>query len=357
MKGDLPFGSVLPVLTPLRERPYPLPVLPADRCYVEEEEPGLVPEVYVLDNADRYDHYSFRAKSIIYAGKSIYQTIVVADTLNYGRVLILDGAIQSSESDEELYHEMLVHPAMLMHEGPRDVLVIGGGEGASLRELLSYPSVRRAVMVDLDQAVVDVCRDHLPSWHRASFSDPRVTLQFLDGRAYLEETSELFDVVVIDVVDMLDNGPAQRLYTRQFYEVLRSRLRPGGIVAVQGLEFSCLDYKAHTALYRTLRTVFRQVHSYHCAIPSFLGTWGFLIASDFADPADYPADQIDQIIARRLPQGWMSHLDGDFLRAAFCYDKETRFLMSLSGPILEDDVLFIPPPDIDDVVPVRMRED
>lgn len=352
-----PFLAPPRLETPLRPRPYELPLLPADRCYVEPEDPDTAPPVHVLDTADAYDSYAFRAKSITYAGRSQYQSIVVADTLNYGRVLILDGAIQSAEDDEELYHEMLVHPAMLMHEAPRDVLVIGGGEGATLREVLAHASVRRAVMVDLDQMAVDVCREHLHSWHRNAFSDPRVELNFCDGRDYVEQAGSLFDVVIIDVVDMLDNGPAQRLYTREFYETLRSRLRPGGIIAVQGLEFSPLDFKGHTALFRTLRTVFRQVHSYRCAIPSFLGTWGFLIASDFADPADYPADLLDQISTRRLPQGWLSHLDGAYLQAAFCHDRETRFLLSLAGPILEDGVAFVPPPDIEDVEPTRVGEE
>lgn len=354
MKGGMIAASRLALA--LRPRPYELPPLPADRCYVEEEDPNTVPPVHVLDTADPYDTYSFRASGIVHVSRSPYQSIVVADTLNYGRVLILDGAIQSAEFDEELYHEMLVQPAMLMHEAPRDVLVIGGGEGATLREVLAHGGVRRAVMVDLDQAAVEACREHLPRWHRNSFSDPRVEMNYCDGRAYVEEASGLFDVVIIDVVDMLDNGPAQRLYTREFYETLKSRLRPGGIIAVQGLEFSSLDFKGHTALHRTLRTVFRQVHSYRCAIPSFLGTWGFLIASDFADPADFSPNVIDQIAARRLPEGWLSHLDGAFLQAAFCHDRETRFLLSLSGPILEDGTPFVPPPDIEDVEPVRSGE-
>ncbi|HQU47347.1 MAG TPA: hypothetical protein PK867_31380, partial [Pirellulales bacterium] len=106
--------------------------------------------------------------------------------------------------------------------------------------------------------------------------------------------------VIIDVVDMLDNGPAQSLYTRQFYELLRSRLRPGGLVVVQGLEFSFIDDKQHVALSRTLRTVFPEVHSYRVHIPSFLSSWGFLIASDWFAPSEWSPGEIDRAIANRL---------------------------------------------------------
>ena len=165
---------------------------------------------------------------MLYQGRTRWQNVLIADTYNYDRVLMLDGAIQSAESDESLYHELLVQPAMLAHDEPRDVLIIGGGEGATLREVLSHASVRRAVMVDLDRELVELCREHLFQWHQGAFDDPRSELLTEDGRAYLERDPSLYDVVIIDVVDMLDNGPAQALYTRQFYELLHSRLRPGG---------------------------------------------------------------------------------------------------------------------------------
>src|SRR5262249_47926390 len=159
----------------------------------------------------------------------------------YGRMLVLDGAIQSAEDDEALYHEMLVQPAMILHPHPENVLIIGGGEGATLREVLVHSSVRSAIMVDIDQEVVALCREHLGAWHCGAFDDPRVQVVYGDGRAFVENDDRYYDVVIVDVVDMLDNGPAQALYTRQFYELLYRRLHPQGIVVVQGLEFSFLD--------------------------------------------------------------------------------------------------------------------
>ena len=167
----------------------------------------------------------------------------------------------------------------------------------------------------------------------------------------MAETDGRYDVVVIDVVDMLDNGPAQALYTRQFYELLQRRLRPGGIVVVQGLEFSFMDDKPHAALARTLRTVFSEVHSYRVHIPSFLSGWGFLIASDWFVPSQWTADEIDRSIQAKLGSQWLEHLTGEYLKSCFCLCKETQFLLSLPGPILEDNIPFVPPPDIEDIEP------
>jgi spermidine synthase len=334
-------------------RPYSLPPLPPNRYYAEPVTPGQAGEgsVVFIENSDPFDIYTYRLSKVIYSGRTPFQNVMVADTYNFGRALFLDGAIQSAADDEALYHETLVQPAMLRHPEPRDVLIIGGGEGATLREVLVHRSVKSATMVDLDREVVELCREHLVSWHRGAFEDPRAKMVFDDGRKFVENDDGLYDVVIVDVVDMLDNGPAQALYTRQFYELLRRRLRQDAIVVVQGLEFSFIDDKPHAALARTLRTVFPEVHSYRMHIPSFLASWGFLVASDWFRPADWPAQDVDRAIENRLGLQWLDHLDGDFLKAAFSLCKETRFLLSLDGPILEDGVPFVPPPDIEDIEP------
>ena len=332
-------------------RPYPLPPLPPNRYYVEAENPISVGEgsVAFIDASDSFDTYTYRAKKVLYQGKTAFQNVVIADTYNYGRALMLDGSIQSAADDEALYHELLVHPAMLRHPAPRDVLIIGGGEGATLREVLVHRTVASATMVDLDSELVELCREHLVQWHRGAFEDPRARLLFGDGRQFMVEDDHLYDVVIVDVVDMLDNGPAQALYTRQFYELLRHRLRPEGIVVVQGLEFSFLDDKSHAALARTLRAVFPEVHSYRAHIPSFLSSWGFLIASDWFSPGEWSAHEIDRVIESRLGNDWIDHLTGDYLKSTFNLCKETQFLLSLPGPLLEDGVPFIEPPNIEDI--------
>jgi len=334
-------------------RPYVLPPLPPGHYYVEPPDPREAGSggTFVLEDADPFDHYHYRVKALVHSSRTPFQTVVIADTYNFGRALFLDGAIQSSEEDEALYHEMLAQPALLMHPAPRDVLVIGGGEGATLREVLAHRSVQRAVMIDIDREVVELCRELLPGWHCGAFVDPRASLHFEDGRGFLENTPDVFDIIIVDVVDMLENGPAQRLYTRQFYDLARRRLRPGGVLVVQGLEFSFADYKAHAALARTLRTAFSEVHSYKTCVPSFLGSWGFLIASDTVSPHDFSADALDRAILARLGPNWLDHLTGAFLLASFCHCKETQFYLNMPGPIIEDDVAFVEPPDIEEEEP------
>jgi spermidine synthase len=338
-------------------RPYPLPELRPGEFYVEPIDPATVTgqSIYCMEIDDPFDYFAYRAKSIVCNATTPFQQIVIADTYNYGRVLFIDGKIQSSYDDEALYHEMLVQPAMLIHPNPRNVLIVGGGEGATLREVLAHNQVRAVTMVDIDPQAVELCREFLPSWSRGAFEDPRARFVYADGRKFIEETDDRFDVVIIDVVDMLADGPAFKLYTRQFYEHLRKLLRPDAIVMVQGLEFSFSDYKEHVALVRTLRTLFPEVHSARVSVPSFLGTWGIIMASDWVAPHNLSADKIDRLIEQRLGLDWIDHLNGQFLIASYAHCKETRYLLAQAGPILEDDVLFIPPPDAEDIDPTRAK--
>jgi spermidine synthase len=346
---QLPSGGVV--------RPYPLPELRTGEFYVEPVDPKslLEPAVYCMEVDDRFDYYAYRAKSIVYTGRTPFQDVLIVDTYNYGRTLFLDSVVQSSAEDEALYHEMLVQPPMLIHPRPRDVLIIGGGEGATLREVLAHGSVRSATMVDIDREAVELCRDLLPSWNRGAFDDSRARLVFDDGRKFVEESDDFYDVAIIDVVDMIEDSPAFNLYTREFYQALRRRLRPDAIVMIQGLEFSFSDYKQHVSLVRTLRTLFSQVHSAHLAVPSFLGSWGLIMASDWATPGNCHADMIDGLVRQRLGDNWLDHLNGEFLMASFAHCKETRYLLGQPGPILEDGVRYVPPPDVEDVEPTRER--
>ncbi len=340
-------------MTEVAPRPYPLPPLPPNRFYLDGPDPAQAGDgaLVVVEDSDPFDRYTYRTSRVLYQGRTAFQNVLIADTYNYGLALFLDGSTQSARDDEALYHELLVQPALLRHPDPKDVLIIGGGEGATLREVLVHRSVKTATMVDIDQEVVELCREHLLPWHRGAFADPRVRMLFADGRAFIDQDDGRYDVVIIDVVDMLDNGPAQALYTRQFYERLKGRLRPGGLIVVQGLEFSFIDDKPHVALTRTLRTVFPEVHSYHALVPSFLGIWGMIIASDWFAPSELRAADFDRVIESRLGTQWLDHLTGELLLSSFTHCKETRFLLGQPGPILEDGVPFVAPPYIEDVEP------
>lgn len=158
---------------------------------------------------------------------SQYQEIVIAETLGYGRALFLDGIPQSAAVDEHIYHETLIHPAMVANPHPRSVFIAGGGEGAVLREILKHNTVERIVMVDIDEVLINIVREHLVDWHQGTFNDPRVTVLCQDAKAYLEQTDERFDCIFGDLPDPLEGGPAVQLFTSEFYTLLKSRLNPG----------------------------------------------------------------------------------------------------------------------------------
>ena len=131
-------------------------------------------------------------KQVIYSGQTEFQSVDIIDTGSFGICLVLDGKIQSSERDEFIYHEALVHPAMLSHARPETVFIAGGGEGATLREVLFHSMVKRAVMVDIDEEVVKICQKFLPDHSRGSFQDKRIELHHVDARDYLTKSGDKF---------------------------------------------------------------------------------------------------------------------------------------------------------------------
>ena len=166
---------------------------------------------------------------------------------------------------------------MLAHANPRRVMVAGGGEGATIREVLRHSSVEEVVMVDLDKAVVDLCKEHLPEHHGGSFDDPRVTLLHEDALAYLEQRETPFDIIIIDVPDPLEGGPAYLLFTVEFYELVRARLGPGGLMVAQSGPTGPSNVReVFTAIAQTMQRVFDHTSGYHTHIPSFGMTWGFI---------------------------------------------------------------------------------
>ena len=154
-----------------------------------------------------------QVREVLHSGHTAYQQVEVLESETFGRSLVLDGKTQSTERDEFVYHEALVHPAMSSHPDPRTVFIGGGGEGGTLREALSHRSVERVVMLDLDPEVVELCRRFLPNHHQGSFDDPRANLLHEDARGYLEDTSDYYDAIILDLVDPMEGGTAALLYT------------------------------------------------------------------------------------------------------------------------------------------------
>ena len=272
----------------------------------------------------------------VFSGKTRFQEVEVLDTIDFGRCLILDGKTQSSEADEFVYHEALVHPAMVAHPNPESVFIAGGGEGATLREVLAHNSVKSAVMVDLDGEVVEICRRFLPNHHRGAFDDPRVQLHFADARQYLENTEDTYDVIIVDLPDPQEAGPASFLYTQSFYSLLRRRLNPEGVVAVQSEQCMTGNLKAFTAISHTLGSVFPRVFPYHAMIPSFSLDWGFNVASLGPSPTGLAPQEVDRRLEERGCDSLWSY-DGEAHLGMFMLLKNVRAALAEETRVITED--------------------
>lgn len=218
-------------------------------------------------------------EKMVAEGVSAWQRYAFFDTAAHGRCVMLDGDIQSCAIDEAIYHEALVHPAMLTHPAPRRVLIMGGGEGATAREVLRHPSVERVVMVDIDAEFVSLCRLHLAQWHRGVFDDPRLDLRLEDIYVHLDAQTQLYDVIIGDLVDVTDpDSAAQAFYSRRFYEQLAGILAPGGIIVTQAGGLMVGQQKAWREIQFGLTESFGAARGYGMVVPSFYHLWGFVLA-------------------------------------------------------------------------------
>jgi spermidine synthase len=210
---------------------------------------------------------SFRVLREIARLKTEFQEMAIFDTPYFGRVLALDGVIQATERDEFVYHEMMAHVPLFAHGAARNVLIIGGGDGGVLREVLRHP-VERATMVEIDGGVVDFCREHMPGLNAGAFDDPRTELLIADGIRYVAESERRFDVILIDSTDPV--GPGEALFTDAFYADCKRRLTPGGVLVTQGgVPFFQPDEIRD--IRRRLQPLFRDSGCYLIAVPTYVG--------------------------------------------------------------------------------------
>ena len=264
-----------------------------------------------------------RVREVLHTGETAYQKVEVLESEIFGRSLVLDGKTQSTERDEHIYHEALVHPAMLLHPGPRSVFIGGGGEGGTLREVLAHRSVQCVAMLDLDREVVELCRRHLPNHHQGSFDDPRVMLAHQDAREYLTSCDETFDVMIMDLVDPMEGGTAYLLYTEEYYRIAKAKLKPGGILVTQSGPAGLLSYQeCFTTIRNTLAGVFSYIAPAQVHIPAFETLWGFTLASDapLASPSE---EQVNRSLAKRVTTE-LKFYDGESHRGMFALPKFLR---------------------------------
>lgn len=283
----------------------------------------------------------FSITSILHTGVSEFQSIELIESGPFGKVLILDGKLQSAEGDEFVYHESLVHPALLAHENPRRVFIMGGGEGSTARECLRHTSLDTVVMCDIDKEVVDFCKKHL-TFNSEAFSSERLDLIINDARAELQKEQEGYDVILGDLADPVDGGPCYKLYTKSFYEdILKPRLKPGGILVTQAGPAGILSAtEVYSPIFNTLKQVFKYVVPYATHIPSYADSWGWIMASD--QPfGKLTADEADANIRERIG-GELRFLDGETLLSIFTLNKHTKSLLAKETTVYtEETPMFI----------------
>lgn len=280
-----------------------------------------------------HESHSHRIRRYVVRRRTPFQEAVVADSHTFGRCLILDGEMQSAERDEFIYHESLVHPAAVTHPRPKKVLILGGGEGATARELLKHRSIERVTMVDIDGDVVAFCKKHLKSWHRGAFADRRVRLIIGDAKEFIETTDDKFDIILSDLPSPIEAGPAYLLYTIEFYETVAKKLAAGGVFVMQAGSGSVLQIELHRVLYSTLTRVFKIVRPFYAYVPSFDVPWAFLFASDRRDPLKVSTASADKAVSARI-KGGLRFYDGAAHTGLFNVPKYIRDLLAAETRVI-----------------------
>jgi spermidine synthase len=206
-----------------------------------------------------------RVARVVHREKTAFQELSILETPRFGRVLTLDGVVQTTEKDEFCYHEMLVHVPIVAHGSARRVAIVGGGDGGILREVLRH-KIDKAVMVEIDGAVVEACRRHMPALGAGAFDDPRAEVLIEDGMAFMRDSKDRFDVVIVDSTDPM--GPSVPLFGDGFYSDVRRRLTERGIVVCQsGVGFMQPDEA--TSTYARLRRLFADATLYMTQVPTY----------------------------------------------------------------------------------------
>ncbi|HTV74601.1 MAG TPA: hypothetical protein VME66_12975 [Candidatus Acidoferrales bacterium] len=232
-----------------------------------------------------------------FAGETAFQDVAVIRTPTFGKMLIIDGDTQSSQADERIYHESLVHPALAAVDERAEVLILGGGEGATLREVLRRSDVRRCTMVDIDGEVVALSRRYLPEWSDGAFEDPRTRLFIADALQFLASDTDRYNVIISDFTEPLEDSPSNPLFCDAVFRDIKSRLADGGVYVLQASTAGFHNMGLHAKMSRTLRDYYRYVRSFYSHVPAFDNDWAFLACSDAVDVAELAPQRIDDYVA------------------------------------------------------------
>ena len=245
--------------------------------------PKRVNELWITEYSTDNLKLSMRAKALLHSEKTPYQDLLIADTYEYGRVLMLDGAYQLTERDEFTYSEMMAHVPVCAHRNPENVLIIGGGDGAIMREVLKHDCVKKCTLIDIDERVIESSKKYLP-FAGCSFSDERADVKCMDAMKFIRETSERYDVVIIDSTDPVDF--AAGLFRADFYADVKRVMTPDAMLS-ELTESPFTDTDLMTQAISEMRKVFPLVKVYWGVVPTYpSGMWTYGLASMKDDPEE-----------------------------------------------------------------------
>lgn len=287
--------------------------------------------------------WQYRVEKMILEGKTKYQTYQIAEVPRFGKSLFLDYNIQTSILDEYVFHECMSQPAMTLHPNPKKVMVAGGGEGATLREALKHNTVEKAVMVDIDEELVDMVKVHMKEWHQGAFEDPRTELLHTDARAWLEsQKGANFDVILSDLPNPHEDGPGQMLFTKEYFQICADAMSEDGVFAMQAGSAS-ENYPACMAsciaTLRSMKEVFPYVYGYYGIVSTFFQPWGFVLASKKYDPMALTREEIE---SRHQNRGVnCRYYTGRFHNACFTLPEYLEEAVKIDGRILTDAEPFV----------------
>jgi len=265
--------------------------------------------------------------SLLHMEQTRYQEIEVVQLPGYGNALLLDGEFQLSEADESFYHEALVHPVMFTHAYPKNILIIGGGDGGALKEVLKHDA--DVTLVELDERVLEVSKQYF-SFSKAAFENERARVIIGEGRNFLKNTDQKFDVIILDLSDP-DNENVAMLYTKEFYELAKTRLNERGILVTQA-ESPFYYPKAYASIVKTMAGVFDRTYPYSAWVPIF-GQWGFVLA------CNYDCDPQAEDVFERIRGSAIETVryDADAHRSYFLLDKHVKSVLEDETVLMNED--------------------
>ena len=246
--------------------------------------PKRTNDIWLTEYSSDNLRLSMRVKEYIHSEKTPYQELLIADTYEYGRALMLDGAYQLTERDEFTYSEMMAHVPLCAHKNPERVLIIGGGDGAIMREVLKHECVKKCTLIDIDERVIECSKKYLP-FASCSFSDSRADVKCIDALKYIRETSERFDVIIIDSTDPVDF--AAGLFQSNFYQDVKKVMNPDAMMS-ELTESPFTDTDLMTQAINEMRKVFPLVKLYWGVVPTYpsgMWTYGIAANSGSSDPS------------------------------------------------------------------------